>query len=219
VNPQLTLPSLAASRSGGSSGLVGSVAIAVCVSGIFGASARAAPATALPATAWTALFLVLAVESDVRSLRIPNWLTFGGMALAFAHAAATGGFWMVGSALGGAVAALAALFVPFALRGLGAGDVKAMMALGALWGPDPVLAVLFWALLAGGTLAIARVAASGELADLCARWGRSAWVTLSTRRATYFRPDPGSAAAGGVPFAVAIGLGASLYQILGAPWA
>jgi prepilin peptidase CpaA len=218
VNPQLTLPSLAASRSGGSSGFVGSAAIAVGVCGIFAASARVAPATALPATVWTALFLALAIESDVRSLRIPNWLTFGGIAAVLAHAAASGGS-MVGPAVGGAVAALVALFLPFALGGLGAGDVKAMMVLGALWGPDPVLPVLFWALLAGGTLAIARLVARGEGVDLCVRWGHSAWVTLSTRRVTYFRPAAGSAAAGGLPFALAIGLGASLYQIWGAPWA
>jgi len=81
-----------------------------------------------------------------------------------------------------------------------------------------VLPALFWIVWAGGILAILLVAGRGELGDLCRRWARSAWVTLSTRRATYFGPAVGSAAGGGLPFAVAIGIGAAAYQLWGFPW-
>jgi prepilin peptidase CpaA len=175
--------------------------------------------TPLPATAWAAAFLFLAIERDVRSMRIPNWLTGGGLAAALALAGATRGMVGAGFALAGAVAALAVLFVPFALRWLGAGDVKAMMVLGAFWGHELVLPTLFWMFIAGGALALALVAARGELADLATRWGRSLWITLSTGRPTFFAPAPGSAAGGGLPFAVAIGIGASMYQLWGFPWA
>lgn len=172
----------------------------------------------LPATGWAAAFLFVAVEHDVRRMRIPNWLTFGGLAVALAVAGITAGGGGLLAALAGAGLALALTFVPFALRWLGAGDVKAMMVLGALWGPEPLVPTLFWIVLAGGALAIALLAARGELGDLARRWWRSLWITCSTRRITYFGPAPGSAAGGGLPFAVAIGIGAALYQLGGAPW-
>ena len=193
-----------------------SVALAASVSAGFLWSAQESP---LPATVWAAAFLFLAVEHDVRSLRIPNWLTFGGLAVALALAGVTRGVPGITEALYGAGVALGVLFVPFLLRWLGAGDVKAMMVLGALWGRELVLPTLFWMILAGGAIAIGMVAARGELLDLCTRWGRSLWVSLSTRRFVYFAPSPDSVASGGLPFAVAIGIGASLSQIWGFPWA
>jgi prepilin peptidase CpaA len=162
--------------------------------------------------------LFLAIESDVRALRIPNWLTFGGLAAALALAGLTRGSVGALQALAGASVALAVLFVPFVVRWLGAGDVKAMMVLGALWGREFVLPTLFWMFVAGGVLAVALVAARGEFRDLCLRWWRSLWVTLSTRRVTFFAPSPGSAAGSGLPFAVAMGIGASMHQIWGFPW-
>jgi len=189
------------------------VAVSICAGFLWSAQQRP-----LPATGWAAVFLFLAVEHDVRSLRIPNWLTFGGLAVALVWAGGSGGFGSVGVALAGAGTALAVLFVPFLFRWLGAGDVKAMMVLGALWGAENVAGTLIWILVAGGLLAVALVAARGEFADLCKRWGRSLWVTVSTQRITYFAPAPGTAAGGGLPFAVAIGIGASVQQIWGFPW-
>jgi prepilin peptidase CpaA len=179
-------------------------------------SAQVSP---LPATGLTAAFLFVAVESDVRSLRIPNWLTFGGLAVALALAGVTrGSLGLADSALG-AVVALAVLFVPFAVRWLGAGDVKAVMVLGALWGREYVLPTLFWMILVGGGLGLALIVVRGELRDMLSRWWRSLWITLSSRRVTFFAAPPGSAAGSGVPFAVAMGLGASIYQVRGFPWA
>src|SRR4029434_8231662 len=76
-----------------------------------------------------------ACVTDVQSRRIPNWLTFGGAgaALGFHTVAPRGGglrfavaVWFVGALI---------MFVPFALRGLGGGDVKLVAALGAWLGP------------------------------------------------------------------------------------
>lgn len=172
----------------------------------------------LPALGWAAAFLLLAVHQDVRSFRIPNWLTFpallGAIALGGVHAGLAG----AGHALLGAATALGVGFVPFALRWLGAGDVKAGMVLGALWGAQTFLGVFWWMLVVGGLLAVAFVAAQGGLLDLLGRWLRSAHATVVTRRLTYFRPAAGSAAAHGLPFAVAMALGAGAFQIWGTPW-
>ena len=174
--------------------------------------------TPLPAVGWAAAFLLLAVHQDVRALRIPNWLTFPSLALALALGASEAGAAGALHALSGAAAALAVGFLPFALGWLGAGDVKAGMVLGALWGAGAFLAAFWWMVVCGGVLAVAFVAAQGGLRDLFARWLRSAWVSVMTRRLTYFRPAAGSAAAAGLPFAVAMALGASAYQIWGTPW-
>ena len=172
---------------------------------------------ALPAIGWAAAFLFLFVEEDIRRRRIPNWLTVSGILTALVLAAVSGGWIGIAQAVAGAVTALALLIIPFAMRGLGAGDVKALMVLGALWGPLAILGTLPWMLIAGGLLALCILAARGRLLDLLQRWA----VTLTSWRATsnwhYVGPEP-STAGGGLPFALAIALGASAYQFWGSPW-
>ena len=190
-------------------------AIALLVSGVLLWTAQEAP---LPALGGAAVFLLLAIEQDVRRMRIPNWLTAPALAAALGYAAFTGGLSGLGAALLGAAAAFAILFVPFALRWLGAGDVKAVMVLGALWGAPLLLPVLWWMVVAGGLLALVVLTTRGGGLDLLERWRDSARVTFATRRWTYFGPHAESVAAGGVPFAMAIGLGAAAFQLWGMPW-
>jgi prepilin peptidase CpaA len=173
----------------------------------------------LPALGWTAAFLFLAVEHDLRRMRIPNALTLPALTVALGVAALGHGISGLGVALAGAGLAFGLLFGPFALRWLGAGDVKAMMVLGALWGPAALLAGLWWMLVVGGVLAVAWVALRGGLPDLLRRWGASAHLTLFERRPTWVRPAPGSPAAAGLPFALCMGAGAVALQLWGLPWA
>jgi prepilin peptidase CpaA len=76
-----------------------------------------------------------ACVTDIQSRRIPNWLTFGaaGAAVVF-HTLTQGGGGFVFATSGWFVGALI-MFLPFALRGLGGGDVKLVAALGAWLGP------------------------------------------------------------------------------------
>jgi Flp pilus assembly protein protease CpaA len=108
--------------------------------------------------------------------------------------------------------------IPFAFGCLGAGDVKACMVLGALWGPVALLGAAWWMVVTGGVLAILIVAARGGLLDLIRRWSRSLYYTVRLGRLTYLTPDASSAAACGLPFAVAIGVGAAAFQHWGNPW-
>lgn len=175
----------------------------------------AAQEKALPASGWAAAFLLIAAQKDLSELRIPNWLTLPALLAGILLGFAQGGLHGAGVSLAGAVAALVVLFVPFAVRWLGAGDVKAAMVLGSLWGPADFVAALFWMILIGGLLAVALVAARGDLVDLLRRWGRSAVATIVCRRVTYFAPEHGAI---GLPFAVAMVLGAAAYQVWGMPW-
>ena len=180
---------------------------------------QTASETPLPQTFGAAAFLFRAVFTDGQRRRIPNWLTFPALGialgLAFLGQGETGG----GAALAGAGIALVVFGIPFACGWLGAGDVKGCMVLGALWGPVALMGAAWWMVISGGVLAIVIVALRrGGLRDLLRRWALSAWYSLRLRRVVYLTPDAGSAAAGGLPFAVAMGSGASAFQLWGTPW-
>ncbi len=91
---------------------------------------------------------------DLRSRRIPNYLTFGSALLAIGYGAATRGWAGLGLALAGWALGMA-IFVPFyLLRGMGAGDVKLLAALGAWVGPVSLLSLTLYTALAGGAMAL-----------------------------------------------------------------
>ena len=105
----------------------------------------------------------LACLTDLRTRRIPNWLTFGAAAVALAFHAWQGGVSGLLTSAGGWALGVA-LFLPFfVLRGLGGGDVKLLAALGAWLGPKTVMFVALYSSLAGGVLAILLAAMSGYL--------------------------------------------------------
>ena len=111
------------------------------------------------ASQWFGAFAlsVAACWFDVRTRRIPNWLTFPAAFLGLVAAtAAHGGHGTVSSAAG-LVVGLALFFPLFALKGLGAGDVKLMGALGAWLGASIIFGVAFYTSLAGGVLALALI--------------------------------------------------------------
>lgn len=119
---------------------------------------------------------------DLRTRRIPNAITFGAALLAFVHAFATSG----GSGLGLSIAGWAigcALFLPlFIVRGLGAGDVKFLAALGAWFGPADLFTVIYYTAIAGGVMALVVVLRSGYLKSALA----NVWLLLCHWRITGF---------------------------------
>jgi prepilin peptidase CpaA len=110
-------------------------------------------------------FLVLACLTDFRSRRIPNVLVGVGVILAIFFQAATvkgGGLFVstgagglgVWSALLGVLAALLLLLPVYAVRWLGAGDVKLMAMVGAWLGAPAIFWAMLWTAVAGGVLSI-----------------------------------------------------------------
>jgi prepilin peptidase CpaA len=87
---------------------------------------------------------------DLRHRRIPNQWVVVGLLLGLAIAGFQGS-WI--DALTGAGLALALGFVPFALRALGAGDVKATIVVGLFVGPIGVLKVVLLTALGSGAYA------------------------------------------------------------------
>jgi prepilin peptidase CpaA len=89
------------------------------------------------------LFTAAAAVADVRTRRLPNWLTVPAFAAALVFHAVTGGLSGLGGALGGFAIGFGVLFVLWLIGGGGGGDVKLMGALGAWLGPIPTLLVVF----------------------------------------------------------------------------
>ncbi len=168
----------------------------------------------LPILGWAAAFLFFAVERDVHCQRIPNFLTFPTLAAALLYAAWIGGAQGALEAFSGAAAGLALLLLPYSLGALGAGDVKAAMALGALFGARDIAAVVLLAIVFGGAFALLRLRRDGGLAELGRRWLHSLGTSLVTRRLVYLPPAPEAAAARGIPFAVALALAVTAHQLL-----
>lgn len=174
--------------------------------------------TSVPVLGGAAAFLFFAVASDAHSRRVPNLLTLPALLLALLVSPWFGATSGPLEAAIGAALGLALLVGPYAVGGVGAGDVKALMALGAWLGPAATLGAAAWALIAAGLFGVALLALRGELGDFARRWGRILVVALTLRRPSYEPPAPGSVAAGGIPFAAALALGLTAEWLGGSPW-
>jgi len=174
--------------------------------------------TPLSVLGWAAAFLFFAVGSDLRFHRIPNWLTLPSLLAALLASPSVGATSGPLEAAAGAALGFALLVGPYALGGLGAGDVKALMALGAWLGPDTIAGAAAWAVIAGGAFGAIMLALRGELGAFARRWGRTLFNTLTSRRIAYEPPAAGSIASGAIPFAVAIAVGLAAQLYGGSPW-
>lgn len=106
------------------------------------------------------LFCALAAISDVRRRRIPRGLCLLGLGAGLLFHFLEGG-WR--GALGAASLGLALGVLLFQLGALGGGDGKMLAALGALLGWRLWLAMLGWALILAGVLAVLQLARRGAL--------------------------------------------------------
>jgi prepilin peptidase CpaA len=103
------------------------------------------------------LLSVVAGWTDLRSRRIPNWLTVPGLLIGLAANTALGGWSGLKTSLVGAAIGLA-LLLPFVLlRSLGAGDWKFAGALGAVAGPGLLVDLLVWSVFVAGVMAVTLV--------------------------------------------------------------
>ena len=159
------------------------------------------------------LVLLVACWTDLRSRRIPNWLTVGGMLAGLAVRASMGLGPVGNGALGIALAALLALPF-FAMGALGGGDAKLLMAVGAFMGPADLARASLVIAVVGGVVALFEAMRRGVLLPTLASCSSLilTWVTLGRRGAAR------TAATGdrlAVPYGVAIAVGSLLWWFAG----
>ena len=144
-----------------------------------------------------------ALVTDVRSRRVPNWLTAGSFVAGVALNLLVYGPQGALSALGGGALGFA-LLIPFYLMGvMGAGDVKLLAACGALLGPQSLLSVATAGALVGGLMSLMILARRGRLT-----------LALHEMFVMHTIPTPSGAKA---PYAVAIASGVYLAVLPGLP--
>jgi prepilin peptidase CpaA len=109
-----------------------------------------------------ALLVIPAAAFDFQSRRVPNWLTLPALLLGIGlnvflfHIA---GLWISLEGLGLACLVYLPLYL---LRGMGAGDVKLMAAVGAIVGPANWFGIFLLTSLLGGAFALVLIAAKGR---------------------------------------------------------
>src|SRR5215470_1280449 len=96
----------------------------------------------------------VACATDLRTRRIPNVLTFGAALAGLMFQFATGGVGALGQAALGWLLGALVFLIPFALGGMGGGDVKLLAALGAWLGPLSAIWVGLYAGVAGAIMAV-----------------------------------------------------------------
>ena len=98
--------------------------------------------------------LAVAVRWDSIYNRIPNWASGLGLATGCLIGAADGGLPGLGWSLAGAAVGLLCLIPFYVRRGMGAGDVKLMSAVGSFLGPTPTVFAAALTLIAGGVMGV-----------------------------------------------------------------
>jgi prepilin peptidase CpaA len=118
--------------------------------------------------AWwpTVTVLGVATYTDLRSRRIPNWLVLPFLVAGFAVSGWLYGWHGIVQSLEGAGLALAIYGLLFFMGGMGAGDVKLCIAIGAWVGPSQLFFALVITGMVGGVMALCWAAFGGFLKEL-----------------------------------------------------
>ncbi len=156
-----------------------------------------------------ALFLsILGMMIDLKTARVPNWLTGGGLIAGFGVRTCLGGGAGLETALAGALFGGGILFIPFLVRGIGGGDVKLMAAVSAWLGIGHAVAFILATAIAGGLLALGFLALRKQTGEALSKMAR----TIRFHLAVGLRPlEPAGEQAGRsvhLPYTLAIASGA-----------
>lgn len=159
------------------------------------------------------LLSLVAGWTDLRSRRIPNWLTVPGLLIGVIANTVLGGWSGLKASLLGALVGLA-LLLPFVLlRSLGAGDWKLAGALGAFAGPGRLVDLLLGSVLVAGVMAVVLIIYKRRTLQTIRNIGHIL-ISLVTFQLPGSRVSLDNPESLKVPYGVALALTVVLYGIL-----
>ena len=152
------------------------------------------------------IFLVLLIAFigalyDWKARRIPNWLTFGTLFLALVLNFLDFKLHGLLNSLIGFFTGIALLFIPYALGGMGAGDVKLLGAIGALVGYKSVILIFIYSAICGLFLGIIWILFTPGHLKFLLKTGQILPTVDKKQK---------------IPYGIAIFMGTFIYIILGA---
>ena len=167
----------------------------------------------LPETLIVGFTLIIAITFDCIKGIIPNWLTISSILLAIGYRVLAQyyeeGILCVQPVLSGAIIGGCTMILPFLLGGIGGGDVKLMMAIGAWLGPLEVVNVAIYSFICGALIALFFIIFRKAGLHL-----KNVWYDFLTLFLTHTRP-PINQSRVYFPFSVAIGAGFLIYLFKG----
>jgi prepilin peptidase CpaA len=156
------------------------------------------------------LLALIAGYTDLRSRRIPNWLTVPALVIGIVANTVISRWSGLKTSLLGALLGLA-LLLPFVLlRSLGAGDWKLAGALGAFTGPPALIDLLLGSVFVAGLMAVALIIYKGRVRQTLRNIGHIL-VSLVTFRLPGARVSLDNPESLKVPYGVALSLTVVLY--------
>lgn len=144
---------------------------------------------------------------DLKTHRIPNYLTMGAALAGLAYGLIFHGWTGLADGFLGMLLGFGLLLAPYLMGGMGAGDVKALAALGAWLGPRVTFYLFLYMGIAGGVIALAVLCWKGLLwSKLRQGWGLL--INLILCRPCGLGPEAiPSPKIEGIPYGVAMALG------------
>lgn len=155
----------------------------------------------------TLAFIAACWLTDVRTRQIPNVLSGSAFIAGVLMNMLFFGRWGLVSSIAGAAVGVVFLIGPFALGGIGGGDVKMMGAVGALLGPLLVLHALAVGLILGGMVMMLHLAGLGRLREKLTSTARMLTGAWSAKSLVPLRLSDEGATAVALPYSVPLGLG------------
>jgi prepilin peptidase CpaA len=144
---------------------------------------------------------------DVKTRRIPNYLTLGTAAAGLAYNFMSHGLSGLADGFLGMLLGFACLILVYLWGGMGAGDVKALAALGAWLGPKLTFFLFCYMGIAGGVIAVGYLVWQGTLWEKI----KQGWIFLLnfvlSRPAGPPQPPSLDQLTEGIPYGVAIAVG------------
>ena len=164
--------------------------------------------------------VAIAAVYDIRFRRIPNWLVLSGLVLGLGLNTFLSRWQGARASLLGIILAFLVYFPLYMLRGMGAGDVKLMAAIGAIVGPSNWFGIFILSGLLGGVFAVLFLVSRGKLQNSLRNIG-FLFQRLFSFKAPYAREelDLASPKSLKLPHGVAIAAGSLLFLVGAWMWA